>query len=538
MIHRVFLSIILLYTFAWANDFPREENLKPFEGKIIKSINIERKNVFANGEDDLPFYYRWANSLHIRTRKSVIEGELLFEVGEPLVIEKVVESARNIRLRKFIGEVIITGSPGSDDGVDITVTTHDNWTTKVAVFLETAGDNYEYGASVAEDNLLGYGRIIQLTGIISDDDDGYTVFFNDDRVGRTRWSGSFLYSRFTLSNTVLFSAIRPQYSLDVPYGIYAIFGRTDGTARLFSGGEEFFRYNRLLNNIDLESVYSIGREKRLNLYAFYNYEDYDYSEYYYNTPLNDILIPSDEKRSYPSLGIGGSLTKYDLVRYLDEAGTPEDLTPGGSAKVIIGRSVPEFGADFVGTRTIVSSNFLARPFGPVFIKGADLVEWWYRKGRSERIRHLSELMFYYKTAETQVFAVRAFTNFAWRERPAYQAILGGANGLRGYSSHELEGNRLALGNMEYRFYTPLEILTVRIGGALFFDIGEVWKNGETIRFDNLKSDVGVGLRFGLTKSSTSRVLRFDIARTLTEDNYYISLGTGMVFSLGSKFGHD
>ena len=136
MIRRVLLLVILLYICSLANDFPGEENLRPFEGKIIKNINIVRKNVFENGEDDLPFYYRWANMLHIKTRKSVIEGELLFESGEPLVVEKAIESARNIRLRRFIGEVIITGSPNGDDGVDITVITYDNWTTKVAVFLE------------------------------------------------------------------------------------------------------------------------------------------------------------------------------------------------------------------------------------------------------------------------------------------------------------------------------------------------------------------------------------------------------------------
>jgi len=538
MILRILFLTALIYSFVLADEFQVVDNLIPFEGRIIKNVTIIRKNVFENGEDNLPFYYRWANMLHIKTRKSVIEGELLFEPGKPLVVEKAIESARNIRLRKFIGEVIITGSPNGDDGVDITVITYDNWTTKAAVFLEKGGDSYQYGASVAEDNLLGYGRIVRLTGILSDDDDGYTIFFNDDRLGRTRWSGSFLYSRFTLNTTILFSANRPQYSLDIPYGIYGSFLRTDGITRLFSGGQEFFRYNRLLNNFDFESVYSLGRERRLNFYAFYNYEDYDYSEYYDNTVYNDILMPQDETHSCPSLGIGGALIKYDLERYLDEAGTPEDLTLGGSAKVIIGWSIPEFGADFIGTKTTISSNFLARPFRRVFIKGADLVQWWRREGKSERIRHLSELMFFYKTAATQVFAVRAFANFAWREKPGYQAILGGANGLRGYSNHELDGDKLALGNMEYRFYTPLEILTVRIGGALFFDIGDVWRKGERIRFDNLKSDVGIGLRLGLTKSSTSRVLRFDIARSLTDGNYYISLGTGMVFSLESKFGHE
>jgi outer membrane protein assembly factor BamA len=422
--------------------------------------------------------------------------------------------------------------------VEITVTTYDNWTTKLALFLEQGGGSYEYGASLAEDNLLGYGRAIQLTGSFSDEDDGFDIFFHDDRMGRTRWAGSFLYSDYTLSSTILFAANRPQYSLDIPFGAGASFTRVDGIRRIYSGGEELFRYNRLLNRLRVESVYSIGRERRLNLYGMYNYEHFDYSPYYSNSIFNDIHIPPDEKRSYPSLGIGGSIINYDLQRYLDEPGTPEDLTLGGSLKFIIGRSVPEFGADFVGTRSIITGGFLVKPFDRLFFRGGDYIEWWRLNGRNEKINHFSELMLYYKTAETHVLALRAYSNFAWREKPGYQVLLGGGNGLRGYSSRELEGDKLALGNMEYRYYTPWEIFTVRIGGAMFFDIGDVWEKGERIRFDNLKSDVGVGLRLGMTKSSTSRVFRFDIAKALTEDNYYISFGTGLVFSLGSRLGNE
>jgi hypothetical protein len=494
--------------------------------------------VFANGEEDLPFYYRWANKIHIRTRKSVIEGELLFKVGQPLNIEKVIESARNLRLRRFIGEVEITATPQGDKGVDLTVITYDNWSTKLAVFLEKGGEKYRYGVSLDEDNLFGYGRGIELTGSLSDDNDGFTVYFRDDRVGRTRWAGTFLYSGFELNKSLMLVVSRPQFSLDVPFEVNALYRRSDGISRLFSGGIERFRYSSLINIFEFKSLYSVGHHKRLNLYAYYDYEDLNYSEYYNNHPLNEVLIPEDERRSYPSLGIGGAIIKYDLERYLDEAGTPEDLTLGASARVLTGRSIPEFGADFVGTRTAISSGFFIRPLRPIFIKGADLVHWWYRGGRYERIRHMSELMLYYKTAKRQVFAARAFTDFAWRERPGYQVILGGANGLRGYSSRELEGNKLAVGNAEYRFYTPLEILTVRFGGVVFFDIGDVWKDGEKISFGNLKYDVGVGLRFGLTKSSTARVLRIDFAKALTENEYYISLGSGMIFDLASVLAHE
>jgi outer membrane protein assembly factor BamA len=462
----------------------------------------------------------------------------LFKTGERLDIEEAIESARNIRLRKFIGEVFITGAANGDDGVDITVTTYDNWTTKLALFLEQGGGSYSYGASLAEDNLLGYGRMIQLSGSLSDEDDGFTVFFHDDRIGRTRWAGRFLYSNFTLNSTILISTNKPQYSLDIPFGAGGSFTRSDGVRRLYSGGEEFFRYNRILNRLKTETVYSWGREKRLNLYGLYNYEQFDYSPYYSNSIYNDILIPPDEKRSYPSLGIGGSVIKFDLQRYLDEAGTPEDLTLGGSLKFIIGRSVPEFGADFVGTKTIISSGFLVKPLDRLFIRGGDFIEWWHLDGRNEKINHFSELMLYYKSAETHVLALRAYSNFAWREKPGYQVLLGGGNGLRGYSSRELEGDKLALGNMEYRYYTPWEIFTVRIGGVMFFDIGDVWQKGERIRFDDLKSDIGVGLRLGMTKSSTSRVFRFDVGKALTEDNYYISFGTGLIFNLGSRLGND
>jgi hypothetical protein len=273
------------------------------------------------------------------------------------------------------------------------------------------------------------------------------------------------------------------------------------------------------------------------MYLDYQYLSIDNSP---DDPLSSYnhLIPENEIRSYPSIGIGGAIIEYELEHYLDEAGTPEDLTLGMSAKASIGRSIPEFGADFIGTKTRFSTGFLAKPFEKLLIGGSDKLSWWHRRGRSEYINHRSELLLYLKLAEAQTLAARIMADFAWHQNSSYQVILGGTNGLRGYSQYRLAGNRRGLFNLEYRFYIPVTILTVRLGGVAFYDAGSVWEPSDKIRFDNVKSNVGVGIRLGLTKSSTARIVRMDIARALTEDDFYISMATGVVFNLKSIFNHD
>ena len=92
---------------------------------------------------------------------------------------------------------------------------------------------------------------------------------------------------------------------------------------------------------------------------------------------------------------------------------------------------------------------------------------------------------------------------------------------------------MVLANIEYRFYLPVEILSVRLGGAAFFDCGDVWRPGEKIDLAQMKSDIGFGLRFGLTKSSTARIASIDVAKSLTEHGYFITVTSGLVFSLGA-----
>jgi hypothetical protein len=539
------LTTHLIFTLLIAGSAPgsqaRDErvgDLSKINGRIVSSITVIRHDVFDDKiGNNSRFYYRWGNKLHIKTREIIIRDELLFEVGDPVDSLMIIESQRNLRLRGFIGEADIDVVPNGPDSVDLIVTTMDYWTTKIAFFSELGGGDYMIGMSASEDNLLGNGQALEVSGQTGSDEDSYSIYVADGRIGGSRVAGSFFYTGTTYGDGLAAYLARPQYSLTVRTGFLARYRKTDGIRRLFSGGEEDFRYRRMVRGVYLKGVYSIGIARRLDLSAIYRYESIDYSPYYRYHPLNQT-IPADETRSYPTLGIGVSFIVYDLQRFLDEAGTPEDLTLGASAGFSLGRSSPAFGADFTGTRQILGASFLARPSSRLFIGAGNNLSWWRHDGRFTEIRNRAEFMIYSKTGQAQVLCARWLTDYAWRQKSVYQIIVGGSNGLRGYRAYQFTGNRLALGNVEYRFYLPLEILTVRIGGAAFFDIGRAWEADERIELKDLKSDIGLGLRFGLTKSSTSRVLRLDVAKSLSSNDVFVSFATGMLFSLQSLIKND
>ena len=531
---KIFLLFISLYlvifTLAWPA-LPGEE-LKPYEGKIIRNIFITRRNVFDDKiNQKTRFYYRWGNSLHFITRENVIRRELLFSEGDSLKVAQVVESQRNLRLKAFIGDVEFKVIPAGNDSIDFDITTTDLWTTKAEAYLDLAGGNYTAAIGATESNLFGTGKMIQLSAENGSDQNGLFLLYYDPRLIGSHLALNMSYSDYTYSKNFLYSLTRPQYSLEVPFGFKSLFSITRARPRLFYHGEEYFIYRQNKTIVSLAGAYTLGKSKRLSFIPGYDYEKQDFSEDKPDLPLN-AYIPQDELMSYPSLGIRIATLKYGVEKYLDSAGNPEDMTYGAALKYRFGQSLDAFGADFIGYFQYAIAQFLCKPRDWLYIGGLDEVTWWGHNGRSERIRHISRASIYIKPAETHTLAIGGLTDFAWRQRNAYQVYLGGGNGLRGYSFYEFAGSKLAVGNIEYRFYTPLEILTVKIGAAAFFDIGNVWRQSDDIHLKELKSDIGLGLRFGLIKSSTSRVVNLDLARALSDSGFYITFSSLASFNLG------
>ncbi|MBI5043529.1 MAG: BamA/TamA family outer membrane protein [Nitrospirae bacterium] len=82
-------------------------------------------------------------------------------------------------------------------------------------------------------------------------------------------------------------------------------------------------------------------------------------------------------------------------------------------------------------------------------------------------------------------------------------LLGGINGMRGYTKSDYKGNNISLFSLEYRFpiiydhdLNLLSLIIVHTAqGAIFADAGMVSDNRNTFKFKDYKTDVGTGLRF-------------------------------------------
>jgi hemolysin activation/secretion protein len=116
-----------------------------------------------------------------------------------------------------------------------------------------------------------------------------------------------------------------------------------------------------------------------------------------------------------------------------------------------------------------------------------------------------------------------------------QFLLGGDTGLRGYPIRQFAGDRRLLLSLEHRVFTNWEILRlVRIGFASFVETGDAWYRSNGEQLSDLHSNLGIGLRFGVTRSSISSVSRLDLAYAVdAEENevpqFQVLFGTSLRF---------
>ncbi|PZX47586.1 hypothetical protein LV85_03935 [Algoriphagus chordae] len=107
-----------------------EEKFLPFEGMIIRTINIETVgfdfSIYGNQKPIVQKVGRIANKLHTNTREKTIRQHLFIKPNQPLNPYKLGDNERFLRDQRFILESRIIVSPVADtDSVDLTVVTRD-----------------------------------------------------------------------------------------------------------------------------------------------------------------------------------------------------------------------------------------------------------------------------------------------------------------------------------------------------------------------------------------------------------------------------
>jgi hypothetical protein len=497
----------------------------------IAKVEILCKDVFdPEIQEDNKKLFLLANGFHFRTREWVIRQELLFREGDVYDQKLLAESERNLRNLGFLGRVSILERRNDDGGVEVSVKTQDQWSTVVAFSGHMVGKHYSAGTYFEEHNLLGWGKSLVV---------GYTKTTEKETGQLSFLDRNLLGKRLVLNPNVYLGSDGhlydmtfglPFYSLETEYSFGSRYLNEDERIDYYQEGKEVFSYRKENDKFHAELGKSFGAGWKRLLHVFYQWEDRQHS-----------LASGDDSASYARLlppssnlqHLGLSLElwhpRFEKLCYVDNFGNIEDFDFGFRVQGRWGFNLDRL---FSKQRTDVFSFRLVVPFylSPKrYLFFAQSTKGEFENVKWERLSSRTEARFYWGLPGPQTLVLRAMGILSSRQEKGYQLFLDGVTGLRGFEQYRFSGRNEVVFNFEDRIFSPWRILTVGLGGVVFFDGGYVWD--ETPVGQRFHSDVGLGLRFGFTKSHRWKVSRLDLAKSLETNNWVVSLGTGMYFEL-------
>lgn len=510
------------------------------DGLVFGRIYFDRYDVFETGDDlDLRFPYFLANKLHIVSKESFLKRGLLFKEGDPYDPFLARETERRLRKLYLHRFVKIVPQPAVDGRVDICIQTEEVWTTSVRTSYRAAGGKNLYTLGVFEQNLLGVG--VKLGA------------FAERDIDRFKWGWQyqdpyFLATPYEFTGGYGRDEKGREYSLGLQRPYKSVLDRrsegvsvevSDDEDRLFEDGDEIARFHHGEKIVRTEA----GRSWRPNSRRFLRWR---VIQYYEEDRFFDRVFllprPRPQNRTISAVLVG---VEYGRVRYVKDTGVltfdrDEDINLGWEWRWEAGPFLESLGStrDGLFAKGEIRKNFHFG--GPVYLFAlTDL------SGRLER-EHVQngELRFRFHTVArhwwrrytaTLTSEIRA----ARRPDSETQYLLGGENGLRGYSVRQFSGTKsflLRLENRKVVLYDWLNLLN--LGWAVFYDTGNVWEEKERPRLGDLRNDVGFGIRFSPTRSVSAAIIRADLAYALNDNDkdspWVVNIGAFFTFGRPEK----
>ncbi len=493
---------------------PSFEELE-LQGYRIGSIDVRQLPIFeVDPNAGHPAVFHLADRLHIDTRDSVIESQLLFRPGDPVSQRRIVETERNLRDLRYIREPSVRAIACRDGTADLEVAVHEVWTTNPGISFSRSGGANSGGIKLEELNLLGRGKLLTVELSSDADRSSYTLHWRDPDVRGSRWlhditlrdsdDGQGWSARFE----------RPFYSLDSRWStglalqqdetiepVYRLGERVAGCARQADFGEvRFGRSNGLREGWVRRTVFGLRRDHA----AFDTAPD----------ETVPAVLPENRRLDYPFLRIEGMQDDFETTRNRDQIARTEDLRFGMYYALELGWSTPVLGANRNAAmlHAEASHGWRLRTEDSLF---ADVAFTSRVEAGSATDSLLSADLRYYRPTGSRGVFYAGISAAAGHELDAdHELTLGGDNGLRGYPLRFQTGSGTALLTIEERYYTRYSLWKIAdIGAAVFFDMGRAWGESAFGPTENqgLLKDFGFGLRFGNTRSALGNVVHVDVA---------------------------
>ena len=483
-------------------------------GARIGEIVILSGDIFDTAdpkEDQLLF--RWANRLHIQTRASVIERQLLFKSGDPVSVRVIDETERLLRNNRYLYDVQFRPRAMREGVVDIEVTTRDTWTLDFGLSVGRAGGANTSGFQLREYNLLGTGTSLSMGRTNGVDRSGNEFEFFNDRAFGTAAALRYSYASNSDGRRDAISAQLPFRSLDTRWAAGLTVSRDDRIDAVYNAGNLISQYRRHQNLGEIFGGWSPGLQDgwvRRSVVGLRNDGDGYAPEPGLMAPPR---LPADEKRVGPFVRYELIEDRFEKKQNRNLVGRPEFFALGLAGSLQVGRAATALGS----TRNAwLYAASVSRGFMPA--AGHRLIAAASMSGRHSdaqppRQRAGLQAQYYLPQGLRWLFYAAGAVDLLKNADPADALQLGGDNGLRGYPLRYQSGTRRALFTVEERFYSDLHLWQLfRIGGAAFFDAGRAWGGtNANLQDPGWLRNAGIGLRIVSARAAFSNVLHIDLA---------------------------
>jgi len=487
---------------------------------VIGNIVFVKQDVFdlSNPKENNALY-RLANRLHIITKDSVIEKQLLFKPGDVYSKRLIEESERILRQNTYFYDASIAPANLKDGSVDLHVNTRDVWTLRPGFSISRSGGENDIMIKLEELNLFGRGQKLLLSKSRDVDRDSTLFEFRDRHIGRSWTSATISLADNSDGHSYLLSIVRPFYALDTRWATGGTIFDDDRTDTLYQLGEKAAEYRHERQFFSAFGGWSAGLRDgwTRRFTAGVVSDDNQFSEAL--DPTLPPAIPDDRKLVYPFMGIEILEDHFETANNRDQIERTEDFSTGTRFSATLGWSDESFGAD---RNAIVYALGVERSFGTLAESALLLrgnISGRHESGDAADVLLNASARYYRKQSEKRTFFATLSTSVGSNLDLDNPVELGGDTGLRGYPLRYQTGDSKVLLTVEERYFWdwyPFRLF--RVGGAIFADAGRTWGEnplgGQSLGW---LSDIGCGLRFASTRTGSRRILHFDVAFPLNGD---------------------
>lgn len=490
------------------------------QGLIIGDITIDNQDIFdLTDPKENKSLFRLANRLHYETRVEVIRDQLLFRPGDKFSARLLDESERLLRTARYLYDARVWPVAVHDGKVDIAVKTRDVWTLNPGISFGRRGGQNTSGIELEELNLLGTGIELSVAHKSGIDRDENRLDFRDRHVRGSWWTVAADYANNSDGGVKALQIERPFFALDSRWATGVSLIDNDRVDSLYDLGEIVDQFREHQQFAEIYGGWSRGLHngwvRRWSVGATYDERQFDVTPLWTGTSV----VPEDRKYVYPWVQFDVIQDNFLKLTNRNQIERTEDFYLGARASFRLGWAAAALGSQ--QSALLFSGSF---GHGAAPSKRTTVVSNLSLTGRVEggELRNSvlgGDLRYYLQQSKHLLFFTTLEAAYGRNLDLDNQILLGGDNGLRGYPLRYQGGNARALLTVEQRYFSdwyPFRLF--RVGAAAFIDVGRTWGNAPLNSSSlGLLKDVGLGLRFGNSRSGLGNVIHVDVAFPLDGD---------------------